>query len=409
MSQLSQRFTRKPSFQLLWSGQFLAIAGLMVMVPLLPIYMKELGATDAASNGLWTGLSLAAPAVTSALFSPLWGRYGDRLGRKWMVVRALLGLGLCLWLMGMAQTPLQFFLARLLQGACGGVVDSASAYAGGEAPEGERGRALGSLQSATAAGSLIGPLVGGLLADWVGFKSLLTMMGVLTFVSGLLTSFILRESKQATTTTTTDCPKFRQVFSDLLTHPRLRRFLFAGLCAQIGIYGSVAVFAPHVERLLPNTLYLATWVGVLQALAWAAGTVGGIWWGRRNDQRPVERNLFWALIFCGISIILQAIPTSAELLIPLRIMQGFCFSALLQSVFLAVTQESRGGNNGVRIGATNSFLTLGQIIGSMGGALLGTLMTTQSVFAIMGVMFLLGAGWLGQIRFRPAVYRVDTK
>jgi len=405
-----QRFTRQPAFRLLWSGQFLAIAGLMVMVPLLPIYMKELGATDAASNGLWTGLSLAAPAVTSALCSPLWGRYGDRLGRKWMVVRALLGLGLCLLLMGMAQTPLQFFLARLLQGACGGVVDAASAYAGGEAPEGERGRALGSLQSATAAGSLVGPLAGGVLADWVGFGWLLTMMGALTFGSGVLTSFILRETKQPSTATSrTSCPKVRHVFSELLTHPRLRRFLFAGLCAQIGIYGSVAVFAPHVERLLPNTLYLATWVGMLQALAWAAGTFGGIWWGRRNDQRPVESNLSWALLFCGVSIILQAIPTSAELLIPLRIVQGFCFSALLQSVFLAVTQESRSGNNGVRIGATNSFLTLGQIIGSLGGAMLGTLLTTSTVFAIMGALFVIGAGWLGQIRWLPAAYRVDTK
>lgn len=147
--------------RVLWGGQFLSIAGLTVMVPLLPFYLRELGALEADENRLWTGLCLAAPAVTLAMVSPVWGKLGDRWGRKWMVVRALIGLAVSLALMGLAQTPLQFFLFRLLQGACGGVVDSASAFAGAEAPEEERGSVLGRLQSATAAGALAGPLVGG--------------------------------------------------------------------------------------------------------------------------------------------------------------------------------------------------------------------------------------------------------
>jgi MFS family permease len=66
----------KINFRILWSGQFLAMASLTVMLPLLPFYMEQLGVADVRSVQLWSGLALAAPAVSSALVSPLWGENG---------------------------------------------------------------------------------------------------------------------------------------------------------------------------------------------------------------------------------------------------------------------------------------------------------------------------------------------
>lgn len=97
------------NFIILWSGQFLAIAGLTVIVPLLTFYVEELGAGDPQTVQLWSDLALAAPAISLGIASPLWGKLGDRWGRKWMVVRATFGLGISLCLMGLAQTPWQFF------------------------------------------------------------------------------------------------------------------------------------------------------------------------------------------------------------------------------------------------------------------------------------------------------------
>lgn len=99
----------RTNLRVLWSGQFFAIAGLTVMVPLLPFYLEQLGASDPQSVRFWTGLALAAPALSLGLASPFWGKLGDRWGRKWMVVRALFGLGLSLCGMALVQTPLQFF------------------------------------------------------------------------------------------------------------------------------------------------------------------------------------------------------------------------------------------------------------------------------------------------------------
>ncbi|WP_423830912.1 MFS transporter, partial [Staphylococcus pseudintermedius] len=74
----------------------MAIAGLTVLVPLLPIYIASLKQLNIFEIQLWSGIAIAAPAITTMLASPLWGKLGDRLSRKWMVLRALFGLGLCL-------------------------------------------------------------------------------------------------------------------------------------------------------------------------------------------------------------------------------------------------------------------------------------------------------------------------
>jgi DHA1 family multidrug resistance protein-like MFS transporter len=382
---------RRRRFHILWTGQFLTIAGLTVLVPLLPFYLRELGATP-GENSFWTGMTLAAPAITQALTAPFWGRLGDRMGRKWMVVRALSGLAVALLAMGLAQTPLALFISRLFQGACGGVVEAASAFAASEAPEEERGGVLGRLHTATAAGSLLGPLVGGLLADGLGFRPLLWIMGALTAGCAVLCGMLLQENRPVQTAhRVVQRPPIWRAGSELWQNGRLRAFLLAGLFAQTGIYGLVTAFAPHVERLLGDGGGAATWVGILQALAWGAGLFGAVWWGKRNDSQPMELNLFWALALCGFSIVLQAVPPSVEWLMPLRLLQGFAYAALLQTVMLAAAQESGEEERGERMGAASALLAAGQIAGPLLGGMAGSLWTTGTVFVAMGGLFLAGA------------------
>jgi MFS transporter, DHA1 family, staphyloferrin B biosynthesis exporter len=381
------------NFQMLWMGQFFSICSLTVMVPLLPFYLTELGAVTTEENRLWTGMSLAAPAVTLSLFSPVWGKYGDRFGKKWMVVRALIGIAASLGLMGLAQTPMQFFLARLLQGACGGVVDAAAAFTGSQAREGTEGRVMGSLQSATAAGSLMGPLIGGTMTDLYGFQPMLWTTALLTGFCGLGAAMVLKEPARETHVPHRENVSLPNACREVLRHRRMRNFLVAGMLAQFGAFGLVTVFAPRVQGMV-GSAYAASWVGVLQAVTWGATLFGSLWWGRRNDRIPVEKNVCAALAGCGASVMLQGIPENVTWLIPLRVLQGFCFAALVPSIFLVVTKESHEEQRGVTIGISNSVLVIGQIAGSFMGAAFAAFLPMEWTFVIMGFSFLAGAVWL---------------
>ncbi|RNB59002.1 MFS transporter [Brevibacillus gelatini] len=381
------------SFRILWAGQFFSTCSLTVIVPLLPFYMAELGATLPEENRIWTGVALAAPAVTMCLFSPLWGRYGDHVGKKWMVVRALAGISISLLWMGLSSSPLAFVLARLLQGAFGGVVDAAAAFAGAQASEGTKGRALGNLQSATAAGSLAGPLIGGLLSDWFGLATIILWSALFTALCSVAAALVLQEPARRKSQKGHEKLPIAHASREMLRHPRLRNMLVAGMLAQFGVYGLVAIFAPHVEGLV-GSAYAASWVGVLQAVTWGATFLAAPWWGRLNDKRRVEKNVCLAMLGCGLGIVLQTWPTDALWLLPLRALQGFCFAALIQSIFLVVTLETADNHRGVYIGLANSTLTVGQIIGSLLGAGFGALLPLEWAFFAMGISFLSGAGWL---------------
>jgi MFS family permease len=340
-----------------------------------------------AGNQLWVGLSVAAPAVTHVLSAPL-GAAGRPMGTE--MDGPLFGLTASLVLMGLATTPLQFFLCRLLQGTFGGMVGAAEGSAGAEAPDGARGRAQRSLQSAFATGALVGSLVGGLLAEVWGLRPLLLATGVLTGLSGLVAAAVLQERARPTPTAATAHPPHRTAGA-LLRDSQVRALVLAGLCTQAGAFGLVTVFAPHVRGLLHGSAGAAAWVGALQAITWAATSMSAPWWGRRCDRTPVERNFVRAAGGCAVSIALQAWVGHVGWLIPLRVVQGLCFGALVQSIYLQVSRQAGAEQQGFQIGLANSFLTTGQVIGALVGGAVDTLLAPAGVIVLMGSFFGLGA------------------
>lgn len=377
------------TFAVLCLGQFAATAGLTIVVPLLPFYLAQLG-TPAGEIPWWTGVSLAAPAVTQLISGPVWGLIGDRFGRKAMVVRAHAGLGLAIGLMAMADTPGEFLACRLLQGACGGVVSATATYANSVALPDRRGRALGSLFGATAAGSLLGPLVGGLLAGRIGFAPLFAAVAGLLILSSALAATLLVEPPRRES----ERHSMRAVAGTLLRVGESRLMLLAGLAAQTAIYALVVVFASHVDRLTGSVATATTWVGLLQAVTWAASLLGSPWWGRRNDVRPAQRGFTVAAAGCGIAVVLQAVGT-VETLVPLRAVQGFCFAALVQSVLHVAARQVPERGCGTAFGFGTGVLDLGQVLGPLLGAAMAVLLPPTAVFfvigALLGVAALLGA------------------
>jgi MFS transporter, DHA1 family, staphyloferrin B biosynthesis exporter len=378
------------NFRILCAGQFLVTAGLTVVVPLLPFYLEQLGAVSTEMNMLWSGLSLAAPAIPLTLAAPFWGRLGDRYGRKLMVVRALFGIAFSMILLSLARTPLQFFVARLLQGAFGGIDNAAASFASTQTPPEIRGKVLGGLQTATAAGALIGPLAGGLLSDRYGFSPLILSIGILIGVGGLCAAWGMREKKGSRQAIAAAVP-LRTITSHLLGRYEALSFVLAGLCAQVGSYGMVTIFAIHVRELLADPRHASGVVGALQAVTLTATLIGATWWGRHNDRHPLKRNFVIASLGCALSVALQSLPSQAGWLFPLRFMQGFCVSAIGQSVYLQVSRGLPPEHQGGGIGVANSFLTLGQVIGSLTGGILSAYVSAAWVFISMGCIHTLGA------------------
>lgn len=386
---MAESAEQRRAFAILWLGQFVAIGGLTVVVPLLPFYLADLG-TAPDDIAWWTAITLAAPAVAQMLTGPVWGWVGDRYGRKAMVVRAQGGLALSVALMALADTPAEFLACRLLQGAFGGVVAATATLASSVTSAQRRGRTLGGLFGATAAGSLVGPLLGSLLTRWFGFSALFSAVAVLLLTAALLTMVFLHEQGRDGSSAPSRMP-VRTAALLLFRRAQSRNLLLAGLFAQAGVYALVVVFAPRVAQVGGSVETATVWVGVLQATTWGASLLGGPWWGRRHDRRPPQRGFALAALGCGVAVALQALPTDPALLLPLRLAQGFCFAAVIPCVLQVVSLLAPSGGRGACLGLATSTLELGQVLGPPIGAAAALLFPLPGSFAVISVLFGLAA------------------
>jgi MFS family permease len=155
-----------PKLFVLMATAFMDMVGLLMVVPLLPFYVKNLGGEGVTILGMHLGIGILSGIITSAftmaqlLSSPLWGRFSDKHGRRPALLIALSAAGIAYLVFGFATTLWLLFLSRIIQGAGGGTVGVIQAYVADSTEPEQRARSLGWLSAATNLGVAFGPVVG---------------------------------------------------------------------------------------------------------------------------------------------------------------------------------------------------------------------------------------------------------
>src|SRR5216684_1413009 len=145
---------------------FIDMVGLLMIIPLLPFYVKELSGSGLTvlhlhiGVGTITGFIVTSYTVAQLLSAPLWGRFSDRVGRRPTLLIALGAAGIAYLIFGFAHSLLVLLLSRIVQGAGGGTVGVIQAYVADSTPPQDRARALGWLSATTNLGVALGPLLG---------------------------------------------------------------------------------------------------------------------------------------------------------------------------------------------------------------------------------------------------------
>ncbi|BBH20694.1 tetracycline resistance MFS efflux pump [Paenibacillus baekrokdamisoli] len=183
---------KKSTMFLLMFNIFLAFAGVGLVIPIMPTYMRELGI-----SGQTVGFLVAAFSLTQLLLSPLSGRLSDRWGRKKMIVAGMFIFAISEFIFGIANSMLVLYVSRLLGGLGAALITpSIMAYIADITTTNERAKGMGYISAAISTGFIIGPGIGGFVAEYgirVPFYSAAAAAGI----AGLFTLFILPESMSA--------------------------------------------------------------------------------------------------------------------------------------------------------------------------------------------------------------------
>ncbi len=369
---------------LLLACQAVTTLGLMVLVPIMPLYVATLSGVDAVGAARWSSLALAAPAVGTLCFAPSVGKWCDRFGYRRMLLASLAVFIASMLLMALSASIYGFMLGRLLQGfSTIGVV--LTAFIGHASAETSRGRALGLQESAIACGCLAGPVLGGAMLDYWSLEPLLTTTALATGIAGLLLWSQLGEP--AKTPPAADAPPFAGL-RGVLADADLRNWMLAACLAQAAAFALVNVFALYLAARFPATGAIASKTGLLHALGWLAAMLAAPLWGHLNDRGEPRRHFILAALGCVLSIGLLVVVDEMWLVALLRIVHGACYAALAQSMLLACSRQLPASAYGHLTGLSRSFMVLGQLLGPLLVMLLMPILAPANLLWAVAALFL---------------------
>ncbi len=383
-----ERGSWKQNLYVIWLSQFIAMLGMSLVIPFLPFFLRDLGVSDPDALARWSGLAFSGPFFISFIATPFWGWVGDRTGRKAMVLRAVIGLGVSQALIGFSQNPGQLLAGRMIQGAISGFIAAAMALVASTTPKEHLGVALGTLQTATATGTVLGPLVGGVLADFLGFRAIFWVTSGFCFASGLVVLWLVHEPPGSRSHHMGPLwDNYRVVF----TTPILLGAAAAIFLAQCSIGLVQAVFALFVEEITPTTAYLSTITGLVYGTQGVFNAIGAPWWGRRADRIGYRQNLLLAILCASFLYVLHAAAQAPWQLALFRAGLGFCLGGIQPVFYSLIARHSPAQQRGGILGVAASFTTLGNAVGPISGGMLGSLLGLRIVFLVSASVLLLNA------------------
>ena len=241
-------------------------------MPFLPLYIAELGTTDLGEIAMWTGLTLGATPMVTAISAPLWGRVGDKYGSKVLVVRSLTAFILTKAGMAFVTAPWQLFALRALLGVFAGYGALTISMAAQSVPRDRMARAIGAVQTGHRLGPAIGPVIGGLLAPLVGLRN--SFLFAAAFYAAAMVLVLVLYEDPPRRPAAAKARGGREVFSHLLRLPGfvLALFVIFGLQTVDRSFGPVLPLFVAQVGVDPQRVPIVS--GILFSLGAVAAAIG---------------------------------------------------------------------------------------------------------------------------------------
>lgn len=394
----------KRNLTVVWLGCFLTGAAFSLVMPFLPLYVEQLGVTGHSELNMWSGLVFSITFLFSAIASPLWGGLADRKGRKIMLLRSALGMGIVMLLMGLAQNIWQFLILRALLGLLGGFIPNANALIATQIPRHKSGWALGTLSTGGVSGALLGPLAGGFLADNYGLRPVFFMTAAVLFICFMLTLFFIREN--FTPVSKKEMLHVKEVFGSLKNRELVLSLFVTTLIIQVATGSIAPILTLYVRDLAGDISNIAFISGMIASVPGVAALMCAPRLGKLGDRIGPEKILIAALVISVLLLIpMSFVQTPLQLGI-LRFLLGAADGALLPAVQTLLVYNSSNQIAGRIFSYNQSFRDIGNVTGPLIGAAVSANYGFRAVFCVTALVVLINAVYTGlSLRRSPAPSR----
>ena len=379
---------------------FVSMLGFGLVMPLLPIYARNFGAT-----GIQLGFLTASFALTRVVSTLPGGWLSDRMGRKKPIAAGLLMYSVVMALYGFSQDVNHLILLRSLQGIASGIVwPVISTMIVDIALPRDRAKAFGFYETMHFLGMIVGPGLGGILAGIFDISVPFFVCGGLAFLTTVLVAFTVRETgtsvagiddphvESDSTAKTFDGKSSKSVLQGIRQLTPYTR-IFLGIClARLIIAFSHSLIQPVLSVYANEVLGISeTGIGVLFSIMGVVTLLTTFPLGSVADHTGRKPVLVLGKVFDGVSALLVILSGSFWPLLFVMMLRGLGRGATNPSITAMFSRVVPASKRGRGMGIFNSFQNIGLVVGSSMGGFLFEFYARETPFITCGALSLIGA------------------
>lgn len=394
---------RKNIYMLAVCNSFTASSYTMI-VPFLPLYLLELGA-DESEVTIYSGFVYAVTFLIAAIMAPVWGKMADAHGKKVMGMRAIVMLAVTYLFGGFVTSPEGLFVMRIIQGFASGFMPMAMTMGSCFSPQKEIGYGLGIIHSGLTVGTVIGPLIGGLVSYWVGMKNSFYVAGGALVFLAFLYWFVLDEPPTAEEKALRDgelrpalAPikgsageRKTSIITDIVYafgNRRLVVILFLIFSSNLVNNILQPMLALHIGSLLGSKENVSLISGFIFGLGGLSGALMVANWGKFGQRKGFLRTLSYAFCGAGIFTVAQFFARDVYVFGALQFFFGQFFIGTNPTTGALLAKTAPANFQGRAFGLSSTFYQLGGVVGPVLAGFIAAAVGVAPLFIITGGILL---------------------
>lgn len=345
--------SNKIALYLLMFNMFITMGGIGIIVPVMPAYLQLFGV-----GGQVLGFLIAGFALAQFLLSPVAGDLSDRHGRKMFIVGGLVVYGCSQILFGLASEVWILFLARFLSGAGAAfIMPPIMAFVADITTYEERGKGMGMIGAAMSLGFMIGPGVGGFLAN-VNLSFPFYLAGSVALVASVLSAIYLPHVKSTKTVTAPRENLLKQLARSMKTSYFI--FLIVVFTFSFGIANFQATLALYLDLKFG---YTPTDIAIILTIGGFAGVVLQMYVVNKLFKRFGEMKVILVnLLLAAITMLLTIYISGFFVILVVATLFSIATTFIRPAVNTLISKLA-GDEQGYAAGMNNAYMSLGNMFG----------------------------------------------